>query len=60
MKALFVAQPSTSYPTPLAGIERKAYVRASRSFGPYLRRALDKNVKERVKQGKADLRTGFF
>ena len=60
MKALFIAKPSTSYPTPLAGIERKAYARASRSFGPYLRRALDKNVKARVKQGKADLRTGFF
>jgi len=60
MKALFIAKPSTSYPTPLAGIERKAYARASRSFGPYLRRALDKNVKARVKQGRADLRTGFF
>ena len=60
MKALFVGQSSTSYPTPLAGIERLAYARASRTFGPYLRRALDRNVKARVKQGKADLRTGFF
>ena len=60
MKALFVAQSSTSYPTPLAGIERLAYARASRTFGPYLRRALDRNVKARVNQGKADLRTGFF
>ena len=59
-KALFVAQSSTSYPTPLAGIERLAYARASRTFGPYLRRALDRNVKARVNQGKADLRTGFF
>ena len=48
-KALFVAQSSTSYPTPLAGIERKAYARASRSFGPYLRKALDRNVKANTK-----------
>jgi hypothetical protein len=45
MKALFVAQSSTSYPTPLAGIERRALARASRTFGPYLRKALDRNVK---------------
>ena len=49
MKALFIAKPSTSYPTPLAGIERKAYARASRSFGPYLRKALDRNVKANTK-----------
>ena len=60
MKALFIAQSSTSYPTPLAGIERMAYARASRTFGSYLRRALDRNVKARVKQGKADLKTGLF
>jgi hypothetical protein len=60
LKALFIAQPSTSYPTPLQGLERLAYARASRTFGPYLRKALEKNVRANVKAGRADIKTGLF
>lgn len=45
LKALFVAKSSTQYPKLLAGMESYAYARASRTFGPYLRRALERNVK---------------
>tara|TARA_R100000781_G_scaffold87647_1_gene53980 strand:+ start:9365 stop:10111 length:747 start_codon:yes stop_codon:yes gene_type:complete len=60
LEALFVAKSSTQYPTLLAGMENYAYSRASRTFGPYLRRALERNVNARIKQGKADLKAGLF
>jgi hypothetical protein len=49
LKALFIAQSSTSYPTPLQGLERMAMARAGRTFGPYLRRALEKNVRDNTR-----------
>lgn len=60
LQALFVAKESTQYPMPLKDLERYAYARASRTFGPYLRKLLVKNVEQRVKQGKADMRVGFW
>ena len=50
VKALFIAKPSTNYPTPLQGLERMAMARASRTFGPYLRRALEKNVRANTRR----------
>ena len=50
VKALFVAKDSTNYPTPLQGLERMAMARASRTFGPYLRRALEKNVRANTRR----------
>ena len=60
LQALFVAKESTQYPRPLQNLERYAYARASRTFGPYFRELLEKNVSARVKQGKADLKVGFW
>ncbi len=60
LTALFVAKSSTSYPSPLASLEDKAYARARLVFGKYLRMRLEANVKGSVKAGKADLRTGIF
>tara|TARA_Y100001951_G_scaffold27696_1_gene21560 strand:- start:36 stop:767 length:732 start_codon:yes stop_codon:yes gene_type:complete len=60
LKALFVGQSSTSYPTPLAGLENKAYARARNVFGKYFRMRLEANVKSNVKAGRADMRTGLF
>jgi len=45
LKALFVGQSSTSYPSPLAALENKAYARARNVFGKYLRMRLEANVK---------------
>ena len=60
LKALFVGQSSTSYPTPLAGLENKAYARARMVFGKYFRMRLEANVTSNVKAGRADMRTGLF
>ena len=60
LQAQFIAKESTQYPRPLQNLERYAYARASRTFGPYFRELLEKNVSARVKQGKADLKVGFW
>ena len=60
LKALFIGQSSTNYPTPLASLENKAYARARMVFGKYFRMRLEANVKANVKAGRADMRTGLF
>ena len=60
LEAKFVAKSSTSYPTPLASLENKAYARARMVFGKYFRMRLEANVKSNVKAGRADMRTGLF
>jgi len=60
LEAKFVAKSSTSYPSPLASLENKAYAKARNVFGKYLRMRLEANVSKEVKLGKADTRTGIF
>ena len=53
LKAQFVAVSSTSYPRPLDNIELVVYRRVDRTFGPYLRKLLDNNVKKALQAGLA-------
>lgn len=60
LKAMFVARPRTNYPRLLAGMEQYAYSRASRTFGPYLERALARNVQASVGKTTTGPKLKFF
>ena len=59
LRPLFIARSTVSYESrfPARTVINKS---VQRNFGRYLRQELAKNVANKVKQGKADLRTGLF
>ena len=59
LRPLFIARSTVSYDSrfPARTVINKS---VQRNFGRYLRQELAKNVANKVKQGKADLRTGLF
>jgi len=48
LRAMFIAKPDTNYPSPLRNVPRYAAARANQTFGPYLRKLLDINVRNEL------------
>ena len=59
LRPLFYAVSSVNY-QPIFPARQVITQKVQENFGKYLRHELTKNVSKRVKQGKADLRTGLF